>query len=204
VPAAAPDPTGQENPSDDPDWDRLSFSTATVPLMSKHRQLRSVWQAQGIAIEQLQHLQYCERYTVVRDGKRATVQYHYDGKHRMSRATAVPGALSDGQLADDALTALRALAGKQGPEQPDPFIQAFLDRLDAALTDSGIRRAGFRSMPYRLRVSFADGGRTGDIDFTYDGSSTWTAAQEVGGPGSSHGLYDEVQRLMIARQGSQS
>jgi len=29
-------------------------------------------------------------------------------------------------------------------------------------------------MPYRLRLSFADAHRKGDIDFTYDGSSTWT------------------------------
>ncbi len=204
VPAAAPDPTGQENPSDDPDWDRLSFSAATAQLMPKHRQLRSVWHAQGVAIEQLQHLQYCERYTVARDGKRATVQYYYDKKHRVGRVAAMPGVMSDGQLANDALAALRALAEKPGSEQPDQFIQAFLDRLDAALIDSGIRRAAFRPMPYRLRVSFAEGARTGDVDFTYDGSCTWTAAQEVGGPGSSHGLYDEVQRLMIARQGSQS
>ena len=51
-------------------------------------------------------------------------------------------------------------------------------------------------MPYRLRVSFADTYRKGDIDFTYDRTSTWTAAQEVGGPGNTNGLYVEVQRLM--------
>ena len=53
-------------------------------------------------------------------------------------------------------------------------------------------------MHYRLRVSFADTYRKGDIDFTYDGFFTWTAAQEVGGTGNSQGLYDEIQALMTA------
>lgn len=43
--------------------------------------------------------------------------------------------------------------------------------------------SGKKPMPYRLRVSFADAYRKGEIDFTYDGAFTWTAAQEVGGPG---------------------
>ncbi|MOA31168.1 hypothetical protein D3C78_1523110 [compost metagenome] len=55
-------------------------------------------------------------------------------------------------------------------------------------------------MPYRLRVSFADACRKGDIDFTFDGNSTWTAAQEVGGPGSTQGLYDAVQVLMSGHE----
>jgi hypothetical protein len=190
----------QEDLSADPDWHRLSFSATTAPLMPTHRQLRSVWQVQGIAVEKLQHLQYCERYTLVRDGKRATVQYYYDKKHHIGRAGTAPGAPSDGQLADDALTSLGALSNNQFSVRPEQFIQEFLERLDAALSHSAIQRIGHKSMPYRLRVTVADAHRTGDIDFSYDGSSTWTAAQEVGAPGSSHGLYDEVQRLMLAQQ----
>lgn len=198
----SPSQPSAEDPSADPDWHRLSFSAAIAPLMATHRQLRSVWSAQGIAIAQLQHLQYCERYTLVRENKSATVQYYYDKKYRVGRAGAVPTALSDSLLADDALTALHALSNKQGAEQPVQLIQDFLDRLDVAIGNSAIVREGYKSMPYRLRVSFADGYRKGDIDFTYDGSSSWTAAQEVGGPGSTRGLYDEVQRLMTAHQGA--
>jgi hypothetical protein len=189
----------QQDFSSDPDWHRLSFSAATAPLMATHQQLRLVWAAQGIGIEQLQHLQYCERYTLVRDDKRARVQYHYDKNHVGGRAVVAPGTLSDGVLADDALISLQALAGKQeAPAQADGFIQEFLNRLDTSLEGSSIRRTGHKAMPYRLRVSLADANRKGDIDFTYDGSETWTAAQEVGGPGSSNGLYDEVQALMTA------
>ena len=79
----------------------------------------------------------------------------------------------------------------------DPYAQAdFLERLDASLEGSEIRRTSFKLMPYRLRVSFADDSRRGDIDFTFDGSKTWTAAQEVGGQGASGGLYSEIQRSM--------
>jgi len=196
----APRQEGDQDFTIDPDWHRLSFSAATAPLMPTHQQLRLVWEAQGICIEQLQHLQYCERYTLGRDGKRATVQYYYDRKHRVGRTGILPSALFDSQLADDALTSLNALSGKQGALKTDPFIQEFLDRLDAALGDSPVQRTGCKPMPYRLRVSFTDAYRKGDIDFTYDGTPSWTAAQEVGGPGSSHGLYEDVQGLMTAHK----
>lgn len=170
--------------------------------MEVHKQLRAVWHAQGINIEQLQHLQYCERYTLERDGKRATVQYYYKGKHQPSRAGVVTNALSDDQLAGAALTSLNALVNKQGGgnEPADEFIKAFLKRLDATLANSAIKRTAFRTMPYRLRVTVVDTYRKGDIDFIYDGSSTWTSAQEVGGPGSTRGLYDEIQNLMASGQ----
>ena len=184
----------------DPDWQRLSFTPAIAPLMQTHQQLRLVWGAQGIEIEQLQHLQYCERYTLSRNGKRAIVQYYYNGRLQVGRSGSVPGALSDSQLAEDALTSLGALAAKSGTEQPNQFIQEFLGGLDAAIASSEIQRIGQKPMPYRLRVSFADAYRKGEIDFTYDGAFTWTAAQEVGGPGSSHGLYEEVQSLMTAQK----
>ncbi len=195
--AVSPEVAGQDFTTD-PDWHRLSFSAATAPLMPTHQQLRMVWGAQGISIEHLQHMQYCERYVLARDGKRASVQYYYDKKYRVGRTGAVPTQQSDSRLADDALTSIYALVGKQGVEHTEPFIQEFLDRLDMALGGSPLQRTGFKSMPYRLRVSFSDSYRKGDIDFTYDGSSTWTAAQEVGGGGSSNGLYEEVQRMMSA------
>lgn len=197
-----PGPAGQDNPSDDPDWHRLGFSNATAPLMPTHRQLRSAWQAESIAVEYLFHLQDCERYVIVRDGKRATIQYWYNKKYRVTTMAAVPGVLSDSQLGNDALAALRAMTDTQGPDKPDQFVQAFLERLDTALINSEVRRSSIRLMPYRLRVSFTRGVQTGDIDFSYDKAPTWKTAQEVGGPGSSHGIYDDVRRLMIDHYGA--
>ncbi|MFT8232366.1 ATP-dependent RecD-like DNA helicase [Pseudomonas guariconensis] len=198
--SAKPDKADLQELTADPDWQRLSFTPAIAPLMQTHQQLRLVWGAQGIEIEQLQHLQYCERYTLSRNGKRAIVQYYYNGKLQVGRSGSVPGALSDSQLAEDALTSLGALAAKSSTEQPNQFIQEFLIGLDVALASSEIQRIGQKPMPYRLRVSFTDAYRKGEIDFTYNGTFTWTAAQEVGGPGSSHGLYEEVQSLMAAKK----
>lgn len=202
--AASSNSAGQQDFTNDPDWHCLSFSAATAPLMPIHVQLRAVWAAQGIGIERLQHLQHCERYALLRDGKRATVQYYYDKNHRVSRSETVPNALADVGLADDALASLNALAGKQGNGNPEQFVQEFLDRLDAALGSTSVRRTGYKLMPYRLRVGFSNSFRKGDIDFTYDASSTWTAAQEVGTPGSSNGIYEEVHGLMAGNIGGQS
>ena len=125
----------------------------------------------------------------------------YTARFEPGACGVAPGALSDSRLAEDALASLRALASRPGAEQANPFIQDFLDGLDAALAHSGLRRTACKAMPYRLRVSVADATRRGQVDFTYDGSATWTSAQEVGGPGSTHGLYDEIQRLMAIHRG---
>lgn len=180
----------------DPDWDRFSFSHATARLLPRHRQLRERWSALGIDIASLKHLEYCERYTLVRDGVTAELQYYYNGNNLLRRFGPTPGTRSDDSLLAAALSAFDGLEDTGGREAPDEFVADFLKRLDASLEGSEIRRTSFKLMPYRLRVSFADGSRRGDIDFTYDGSKTWTAAQEVGGPGASGGLYSEVQRFM--------
>lgn len=204
--AAATAPSTVRQPSldelsADPDWNRFSFAAAIAPLMVVHQQLRSVWKSQGIEIEQLQHLQYLERYTVARDGKHATVQYYYDGKHRVGKSGAVPGAVSDRELASDALASIGAFGGAAAQNEVEPFVQEFLEKLDAAIADSAIRCDDFELLPYRLRVTVSDGDRRGQIDFSYNGKNTWTTAQEVGGPGSTHGLYDEVQRHMADGEG---
>jgi hypothetical protein len=180
----------------DPDWNRLSFSSQLATLMNVHQQLRAAWNERGIVIEQLQHLQYCERYTLQREGKRAVVQYWYDRRFRVGRSGTAPGAFHEGTLADEALAAFQSLSARPSAGQPEPFIQEFLARLDAAMTGASIQRTSHQIMLNRLRVTFADAGRRGAIDFIHSDASTWTAAQEVGGPGSSRGLYEEVQRLM--------
>jgi hypothetical protein len=180
----------------DPDWDRFSFSPATARLLPRHRQLREYWSALGIEVTSLRHLEYCERYILVRGGATAELQYYYNGKNLLRRFGPTPGTRSDKRLLAEALSAFDALEDTGEREAPDEFVADFLERLDASIEGSGIRRTSFKLMPYRLRVSFADDSRRGDIDFTFDGSKTWTAAQEVGGQGASGGLYSEIQRSM--------
>lgn len=75
-PSPAPPPVLPDNQPDltaDADWDRWSFSSSLAPLMVVHQQLRLAWEERGIRIESLQHLQYCERYTLARENKRAVL-----------------------------------------------------------------------------------------------------------------------------------
>ncbi len=198
------DPSGASPPfgrdlTKDPDWNRLSFSAATgrVRLMPTHQRLRENWDSHNIRIERLQHLQYCERYSLVRGNNTVNVQYYYNKNFQMGRHEPAPGENTNQDLLNEALEAFNVI-NKTGTtaEQLDQFIQDFLDHLDVKLSDSPLKRSAFKSMPYRLRVSFSDTVRQGDIDFIYDGSMKWTKAQEVGGSGASGGIYDEVRLLM--------
>ncbi|EFH10718.1 hypothetical protein HMPREF0731_3059 [Pseudoroseomonas cervicalis ATCC 49957] len=165
-----------------------------------HQQLRIAWEKRGIRVESLEHLPYCERYTLTRDGKRAVVSYHYNGRYRVGRSLSQPGAFLDAGLADEALAAFTTLAGQTSPPA-NLFIEEHLARIDAAVSGSPIRRIGHREMPYCLRVTFTDGVRRGEIDFTYNAKQTWTKAREVGGPGASLGLYQDIRDLMASREG---
>ena len=195
-------PEAKQDFSSDPDWDRLSFAPSTAPLMEYHQKLRSAWAAGGIKIDHLRHLDYCERYMLSREGKHASIQYHYNGQFQISRSGNASGSISDQLLATDALTLLREVTGKKQSARPDEFAQDFLDTVDRALAGSPIERTGFELSPYRLRMSFSDPLRRGDIDFSFNGKSVWTSAQEVGGPGRTNGLYEDVQRLISANAGT--
>jgi hypothetical protein len=191
---------GQPDLTADADRDRWPFPPSLAPLMEVHQRLRAAWEERGIRIESLEHIQYCERYTLAREDKRAVVAYYYDRRHRVGRSLSMPGTFLDTGLADEALAVFSTLV-RQPPGQARPFIEDYLARLDKAISGSPIRRTAHREMPYRLRVTFTDGFRQGDIDFTYDAHKTWKTAHEVGGPGASHGLYEEVRGLM-APQGA--
>jgi hypothetical protein len=167
--------------------------------MVVHRQLRDAWEERSIRIENLEHLQYCERYTLAREDKHAVVTYYYDRRHRVGRSLSMPGAFLDTGLADEALAVFPTLVGQAAGQAP-PFIEHHLARIDKAISGSPIRRTAHREMPYRLRVTLTDGFRQGDIDFTYDARKTWKTAHEVGGPGASHGLYEEVRKLMALQE----
>lgn len=198
----APPPASTDGHSDltaDPDWDRWSFNPPLASLMIVHQKLRAAWEERGIRIEKLEHLQYCERYTLARDDKRTVVSYHYDKRQRVGSFRSMPGAFLDTALADEALAVFPTLDGSAA-SQATPFIEDYLAHLDKAISGSPIRRTAHREMPYCLRVSFTDGLRKGDIDFTYDGRKTWKSAREVGGPGTSHGLYEEVRGLMASQK----
>jgi hypothetical protein len=184
----------------DPDWDRYSFSPGQDGIFAHHCKLRGALQLREIAIDSVDHLQYCERYRLKRDAEVASVQYWYKGDGKVSRVEPVAGARSgDAALVEAVLDAMRkALLGPDsgGEEIEDPFLRALAQQLEQAAADTGILVLSKASLPYRLRIGFTDGVRQGEIDFCYDGTPKWTKVQEVGGPGKTQGLIDWVRSLL--------
>lgn len=185
---------------DDPDWNRFSFSAERAAIFEHHRRVRAALAQRGIRVDALEHLAYCERYRLTRDGGQASVQFWYKGNSKVSRVEAAAGDRSgDPALVRDALDALKAvlLSAKSTPTDiTDPFLCAFLQRLEQVVNDAGMRVLAATSLPYRLRVDLAEGTHRGAIDFCYDGTPKWTKVLEVGGPGQSGGLIERVRGLL--------
>jgi hypothetical protein len=183
----------------DPDWDRFCFTPGQEGLFAYHQALREAWGDLGISIQQLQHLPYLERYQLSCGKARARVQYHYRRNLKVSTIGAVPGAVSDPALLEQALgpmeTALDA-ASSRDAELSDPFLYAFRQRLEQALAGTDIRVVTAEPLQYRLRVEFQWAeGRT-RIDFCYNGRKQWTMAREVGGAGVAKALLERLQQVM--------
>lgn len=211
APGATPCSRPADDPQADPDWQRLGFTVQTAPLLEHHRRLRAAWAGQGIAVRALDHLAYCERYTVERDGLQARIQYHYKANLRPGPLTAAPGAAGAAALVADALDAGAALpptasgggaASAAGAVCDDSVVAALLAQIDQALAGSSIERTQVTQMPYRLRVALWDGRRSGAVDFVYKRSGQCSQATEVGGPGAAMGLYDELRQRMAQAAGA--
>lgn len=191
--------------SSDPDWDSFAFRRGMEDLFGFHKQIRDAWYSEGIEIEQLQHLQYCERYRLKRGEHYAVLQYYFNAKNKIGRIELVTNATLDVELGDLAIALAREQAEKRrSASQPraEEFISDFLDNLKSALSGTAINVVASEPMQYRLRVTFSDEVHRGQIDFIYDKKSVWTSAVEVGGPGSTRGLYEEVRRRFMEEQGT--
>ena len=198
-PAGGSDNAAAEGQAD-PDWDRYSFSQGQAGIFWHHCKLREALRAHGIAIDALDHLQYCERYRLEREAEVASVQYWYKGDGKVSRVGPAAGNRSgDGALVEAAVAIMRDTllgTGPTGEAIDDPFVSAFAQKVEQATADTGIRILSKESLPYRLRIGFTDGIRQGAVDFCYDGKPKWTKVQEVGGPGKTQGLIDQVRALL--------
>jgi len=189
----------------DPDRARLAFPDALVDLLPIHVALREAWLAAGIQVESLRHLDYAQRYVLVREGRTVTVEYFHDRKFRMTRHRAMPAAGSDPDLERDALAVMATVqqshgktTGTTASAAPDPSgaIDELLGRIDLALTGSGISRGNVTHLPYRLRLTFTDGTRKTEVDFTHDRLMRWKTVTEVGSRERSQGLYDTWRALV--------
>lgn len=186
-------------PGVDPDWDRFSFNPGQEPLFQHHVRLRDTLAACGVRILRLQHGQYFERYWLDRAGAQAALQYNYKGDMRVSGVVSAPGTRSDPALLQACLAQLHEAlmpAALAAPTDGDAFLAEFQAQVRQALEGTGLRLAGAEPGSYKLRLTFEGQGRRGRIDFFYDGKKRWTRAIEVGGPGSSQGIYQQVSQAL--------
>ena len=77
----------------------------------------------------------------------------------------------------------------------DSFINAFVKKIESAITNTSIRVVGMDSLQYRLRINFCDGVNQAKIDFNYNSKQQWTRVEEVGGVGVSNGLLERIREL---------
>jgi hypothetical protein len=191
---------GEAGQGADPDWDRYSFSPEQAGIFAHHRRLRDALVAQGIEIDALDHLQYCERYRLKRGGEVASVQYWYKANGKVSRFGPAAGNRSGDAALVAAAVALMQEAllstDSAGEGIENPFVRDFAELVEQVTADAGIRILSKKVLPFRLRMEFTDGARRGAIDFCHDSTPKWTAVQEVGGPGKSLGLIDRVRSLL--------
>ncbi|MGD9975656.1 MAG: ATP-dependent RecD-like DNA helicase [Desulfatirhabdiaceae bacterium] len=201
-PETTPDATVlDDDPSTDPDWNRFSFASEQKPLFSFHQHLRDAWGQQGITIRRLTHLQYCERYLITKQGKRATIYYWYKSDFRFSKMSAKSNSGEDGELASLAVEVGRKSLATVPNSQIDDgsdneFSKPFLDTLRQLPDDTPIRMTRSELMPYRLRVTFEGNGMPFQIDFNFDKTPQWTKVEEVGGRGTSRGFIDVIRKHM--------
>lgn len=183
----------------DADWDRFSFQPGQETLFRHHCRIREALRGLGIEITRVQHGQYFERYGLGRGGASAAVQYSYKADHRVSGIGAAPGAKSDPALLQECLAGLKPVLLQSGvfPEAELPsFLAEFRRQVEQAIADVGLRVVGMEPDPYRLRLTFEGDGRRGRVDFWHDDKKRWTRAIEVGKPGSSQGIYQQVSQAL--------
>ncbi|MGI2028281.1 ATP-dependent DNA helicase [Endozoicomonas acroporae] len=182
----------------DADWQRFAFNPGQEPLYEHHLRLRDTWRQQGIEIISIEHLSYCQRYTLCRGDYTAVVQYSYN---RLNRPTHVQGTLrlSHPGLLAEAENLLKQTLFHCAVEPGDevPFIRVFCERVKKSIAGSGLELVSAESLSYRLRLGFSDGVQVKKIDFNYNSAEQWTRVEEVGGPGASGGVLDKVRSLLF-------
>jgi hypothetical protein len=182
----------------DRDWQRFSFNVGQEALFLQFRRIRTVLTAAGIEIKRLHHGQFFEKYWLERGGTSAVIQCFYKSDFRVSSVVAAQGASSDPALLQECLQQLNgSVLTPQGTVAgADAFLEEFTTQVRQAVAVIGLRIVAAESGSYRLRLTFEGGGRRGQIDFHYDGKKRWTRAIEVGGPGSSRGIYEQVSDVV--------
>lgn len=179
------------------DWHQHAFQQGQEPIFEHHLRLSDAFRQRSIKVISIEHLSYCQRYTLCRGDYTAVVQYSYN---RSNKPTHVQGMLrlSQPELLAEAKNLLQQVLFHCAVELGDemPFIRVFRERVQKSIEGSGLELVSAESLSYRLRLGFSDGVQVGKIDFNYNSSEQWTRVEEVGGPGASDGVIDKVRSLL--------
>jgi len=199
--AASPEPEPQtpEHPADvpsdsDPDWNRWSFGPETGALFPIHQRIREALLAEGVEIERLVHEQYTERYTFSRGSRRVSAVYSYKKNFVAGGARVLSGAGTDPELSGVVLKLVQRAIERPvtAVAEVAPFVRDLQRQVKAFLETKGGAYDGMEVMPYRVRFTVAADGIRCKLDATHDKSGRWTSLEEVGSPGSSHGLREAL------------
>ncbi|MDQ7040784.1 MAG: AAA family ATPase [Rhodothermus sp.] len=186
-----PDPPAPSTESTGP-----IFSTAF--LQEYHHRLQQALTRQGIQVRQVEQLPYSVRYYLYQDDRTARIQYYYRASGKVSQVIGLGGA-DDPALTRKALALFHQVlldppaASAKLPS--DPFLQAFIERVQQCLKDTDVQVVHWETLPYALRVHFRQGTENLTVDFYYNRRQEWTTARPVG-RAFSGALFERIQTLL--------
>lgn len=181
------------------DWDRFAFSSEYEDLYDYHQALSDAWKESDISVVRLNHLPYCEQYTLQRSRKQARGQYWYKGDHRVSKVAELAGPHSDRQLTEDVVSIMRdvLLGGdKREAAGETEFMKKFREKVQLVLSGSDIRLLSSKPREYCLRFEFEMDGERTVVDFFHDETPKWTSVKSVGVQPDSGELMARLKSLL--------
>lgn len=191
--------TGTRVSPENTDWLEVSFEGQPEFLRLKFRQIKSICEIEGLEILDVDHLQYCERYTLQKDGEQFSFDVFYKKTGEISCVRNLDGKKTEISVFEKAMASIRKLKNPRpafSMETRPPFLREFLENLSKRVENAGIEIVSIEEKPYRLRVIFEEGGDERILDFVYDGKNRWKQIQEVPVAGKVHGFKERIRSLL--------
>jgi len=190
---------GTQVPSENKDWLEVSFEGQPEFLRLIFRQIKAICETGGLEILDVDHLQYCERYTIQKNGEQFSFDIVYKKSGDISCVRDLDSRKTDISLFEKAMASIRKLK-KPRPDLPieklHPFLREFVEKLSKIIENDGIDILSIEEKSYRLRVIFEENGDERILDFVYDGKNRWKQIQEVPVGGKVYGFKERIRSLL--------
>ena len=177
-------------------------------------EVRRLLEGSGVAVERVEHQQYCELYHFSRGPELAAVRIHYNGKGRVSRilpagrdelSVRIAGMLAPMEGASPAERKIpeRPGAGKaQEPNFAEAFLRKHYEFLRERLEPRGIRIEGVEHHPWLEKYRFRRGEEHGVINFHYNGKKRFSSYAPEYKRGSSEAFLREIVDTIKVEEGA--